>query len=428
MDIENVHFQYPLSVRGDTSKMLFFCQDMTKYWQGEYTKLIGMGELIAVTTLVSPNVYTSSDVATQSSPFYLMTKNPDDVVIDTDVISDETAVPNVAVPNVAEIGKIKTVLWRSERTLKSEQNILTYRKFKKTQHIPSVLSECERISLLQYPPGYVPSTIKNMGIIRSVFDTDRYNLNRYMGKRWFGQSFEPSHKMMLLVAGMWITMSIPCILALWLFIPWYYIFLIAFQIPFHVYIISLINIDLAKRVLIMQETIIYTIWVVVFAVSIIVQFSESENFVGYLFFMALCTLDMLLIPFFDTLPHDQRVVVNIIVLPAAIVLMILWEIALFFNWSCTPNYSLTFGQTKYSASGISSTSLYNVIALITINIFYMIRHPNRLTMIVGMTEVLTLHEEESDLIRTMYQVERQISKRNQLQLPFMKKKVGTIAG
>jgi hypothetical protein len=272
--------------------------------------------------------------------------------------------------------------------------------------------------MLQYPPGYVPSKIKNRGIIRSTFDTERYDINRFIGKRWFGNSFEPTHRIMCWVSAMWITMSIPSYLGFWEFIPSFNLLFAVFQIPFHVYVISLINLDLAKRVLLLQETIFYSAWVLVFTGSMLVQFSESEHFAGYLFFMTLCTLDMLLIPFFDTLPHDQRVVVNIVVLPAAIALMLFWEMALYFNWSRTPTFAFSFGHTQYTTSGIAATSLLNVIALLALNIYTTIRHPSRLAMIVGMTEVLTLNEEESDLIRTMYAVEREISRQNQLRLPF----------
>ena len=259
---------------------------------------------------------------------------------------------------------------------------------------------------------------RDRGIIHSTFATERYDVKRFVGRWWFGPHFEPSVSIMLYMMPFWVSISIPAIMALWSMIPRVCIHMILFQIPMLVYVIATINVDLARRILFQQETMIYIIWVFVFGCAMIYEFWEEKYFFGHTMFVTLVATDMILIPFFDAFPPKIRMMANYIVLSSALVFMTMWEIALFFDWSKTPNYKIQFGQTIYSSTGIASTSLYNVIALIALNLYLAIRYPNRLTMILSMTEVLTLNEEESDLLRAMSIVSKATSDRNQLPRPF----------
>ena len=141
-----------------------------------------------------------------------------------------------------------------------------------------------------------------------------------------------------------------------------------------------------------------------------IEYSSSENYPARILFLIVFFVSCVQLPLFDALPQNLRLICNKLLLPTCILLLIVWQIALFRNWShCTTKRLKLFGHIDMTVSGAMSSALNNIILLLIIFCISAYRRPSNLVLIKSSTEILTMAKEESIKLRAMDTVDNNIS-------------------
>ena len=140
----------------------------------------------------------------------------------------------------------------------------------------------------------------------------------------------------------------------------------------------------------------------VYFIFAMVEYSSSENYTARVFLLVIFTISCGFLPLFDTLPCDIRIVCSKLGIPACIILIIVWEIALFLNWSDCPSKRINFfGHLDITVSGQTSSAMNNILLLLVLFCASAYLHPQNLVIIKSPTEILTMTQEQSRKLRTL---------------------------
>ena len=243
------------------------------------------------------------------------------------------------------------------------------------------------------------------GVLKSSFSTVRYDPDRNLGRFIFGKDFRPRTSLFLLVTLPHTIGCFPFYLALWNFIPRDFLYLSVLSWPLMVYIALTLNIDLAMRVAVSPASITNCLWSAAFFVSSIFEYQESQGaYYGIIMNgMFLNTLCMILVPFFDAFPAHIRIVINRYTLSAFIMVIVAFQLALYYNWSnCNYVHLSLFGNyINVSAGSLMSSALNTFIIFMTLNVITSWIRPTNLITVVSGTRSIILSEKEAQALRAL---------------------------
>ena len=254
------------------------------------------------------------------------------------------------------------------------------------------------------------------GVLRPTMQTTRYNPATLIGNLVLGPTFRPSIYLFTAAVLLYLVACMIFLLALWSFIHKAFIYASILCFPAQAYALMLVNVDLAKLVVTQQPVVLFYIWTFVFIGAMMVELRSQPYLPGHVIMMIVLLLDFLIVSLVDTLDFNYRMVFSKILLPNCVILLMVFELALFLNWADCPRTSFTFlNHIEISSSAMASSAMNSVIIICILNTYTAFKFPDSMIMIKSRTEVLTLNESDAVVLRAVDAVARKTSNANREQ-------------
>ena len=104
-------------------------------------------------------------------------------------------------------------------------------------------------------------------------------------------------------------------LSVWHVIPTIYIYFSILISPWLIYFYLVINIQIAKFVILQQQTMVFYLWVLLFYGCMLMEYRQEEHFCGFVIMWGISCCTFFATPLLDSVPFELRIIFNKIFIP-----------------------------------------------------------------------------------------------------------------